>query len=113
MAETLEQVLADMRGDAAVLRRHGDERVAVSLERFATRAAAAADEFLTFIPETDAQLRSGHAVSWLRALYRELEPGGHAVTRSGVRYYRALLVPRRVDRAALRARAQRLARGAA
>jgi hypothetical protein len=92
----LEQVLADIRGDAAVLRRSGHDRDAVLREQLAGEVAEAAHEYLTWLSEGEAMLRSGRSKAWLRGQFPEWERGGHG--RKGPRSertYRMLIVPRR------------------
>lgn len=92
---TLEQVLADARGDAAVLRRHGQAAVAEALERLADAVSVAAEDWLVFLSETDAHLRSGLSEKWLRARFAQWEREGHARMKGGEHQYRACIVPRR------------------
>lgn len=95
----LATVLADMRSDAAVFRRRGNTHDAELLERVAKDVADAAEEFLTFIPETDAVLFSGHKVPWLRAQYDAWARRGHAKTIGRTRHYRQCVLPRRASTA--------------
>ena len=99
---TLEEVLADMRGDAAVLRRNGDDRTASVLERFARHVAGAAEDYLAWLDESDARLQSGHGVEWLRARYPEWFRQGHARMNGRHRQYRQVVIPRRADPEAAR-----------
>lgn len=92
---TLEQVLADARGDAAVLRRHGQASVADALERLADAVAASAEDWLVFLSETDAHLRSGLSERWLRSRFSQWEREGHARVKGGEHQYRACVIPRR------------------
>jgi hypothetical protein len=113
----LQQVIADWRGDAAVLRRAGHAPEASLRERMADEVAEAAHEFLTWLSETDAMLQSGRSREWLRSRFPEWERAGHARSAGrGVRQYRAMIVPRReaVQQAAEAGReAARQIRGAA
>jgi hypothetical protein len=58
MTETLEQVLADERGDAAVMRAKGFTREAEMVEKMCDRFATAAADFLDWLSEDEAMLRS-------------------------------------------------------
>lgn len=93
----LDHVVARWRSDAAALRRNGEPAKAVLLERCADETETAAAEWLTWLSEEEAALRSGRSVAWLRARYRDWHPQGHAkpVGRA-VRIYRAAVVPRRL-----------------
>jgi hypothetical protein len=97
-AMDLEQIIADWRGDAAVLRRRGDARSAAMLEQCATQAAGAAEEWLLWLSEGDAMVRAGKSAEWLRARFEAWRRDGHA-TQSGrfTRLYRAAIIPRRAD----------------
>lgn len=94
---TLEEVLADWRGDAAVLRRQGHEVQASLLERLASEASEAAHEFVSWLTEGEAQLRSGRSPAWLRRQFPEWERAGHAKREKRVKLYRMLIVPRRAN----------------
>lgn len=101
--EPLEQVLADMRGEAQVLRKHGDARTANVLDESVDRVKTAAEDFITWLNEPDAQLRSGRATSWLRSRFAEWSEAGHArKNERGQREYRLVVIPRRADASAAR-----------
>ncbi|MBA2683466.1 MAG: hypothetical protein H0U66_03115 [Gemmatimonadaceae bacterium] len=103
MIEPLEQVLADMRGEAAVLRRHGDTRTADVLDGTVDRVKSAAEDFITWLSESDAHLRSGKAIPWLRSRYPEWSEAGHArLNARGQREYRLVVIPRRANISAAR-----------
>lgn len=97
MAETLEQVLADARGEAAVLRRAGHREQADYVESLCDRIAASTEDYSRFISEADARLRSNKAVDWLRERFPQWQSEGNAEIRGGVRYYRMIVVPKRPD----------------
>lgn len=98
MSRTLEQVLADLRGDAAVLRRNGHVHDAELLERTCDQVAEAAHEYVTHLSEGEAMLRSSHSREWLRSRFPEWEAQGNAWRDPrGVRTYRMLVVPRRAN----------------
>lgn len=109
-ARALEQVLADHRGDAAVLRRKGHARDADLIERICDDVGRAAEEYLRWISEEDAQLRSGWSRERLRAHFAEWERQGHARRDGKKRLYRMLIVPRRANTIAAREAGRRAAR---
>ncbi len=96
-ARDLAAVLADLRGDAAVLRRSGDERIAKVLEATADAVASAAEDFLLWLSETDAMVRTGRSRDWLRGRFPGWEADGHARLAGRDRQYRAVILPRRAS----------------
>lgn len=102
MAETLEQVLADEREDAAVLARKGHAHDAELMTRILDRVEKATRVYLLWLNEDDAELWSGRSQRWLRSEYPNLEAHGLAELRNGRRYFRAVALPRRADLAAMR-----------
>ena len=95
MTPTLESVLANARHDAASYRRRGDARMADVLESLAAEVADACEDYLRFLDEPTAILRSGHLAPWFRKRRAEWAASGNA-RRTGRRwYYRALVVPQR------------------
>lgn len=97
MSLNLEQVLADARGDAAVLRRAGNAGQAEYIESLCDRIADATEEYRRFVSESDACLRSSRAASWFRAQFPRWQQDGNAELRGRARYYRLLIVPKRAD----------------
>lgn len=97
MTETLEQVLADARGEAAVLRRAGHRDQADYIEALCDRVAKSTEDYSRFISEADAKIRSNKATDWLRERFRQWQSEGNAEIRGNVRYYRMLVVPKRPD----------------
>lgn len=97
MESTLEEVLAEWRSDAAVLRRHGHTNDAEQIEKLCAQVENAATDYLRFLGETDAQLRTGRSEKWLRAQFPKWERQGHARKHAGRRFYRALVLPIRDD----------------
>lgn len=96
--KSLEQVLADWRGDAAVLRRQGHSAQADMLGERANEVAEAAYEYITWLSEGNAALRSGRKPSWLRQRFKEWAEAGHARRGAkGQREYRMLIVPARAN----------------
>src|SRR5690242_14998675 len=100
MADTLEQVLADARGEAAVLRRHGQDTTAAAIDAIVDRVRDAAEDYITWLSEDDASMRSGHHPKWLRARFAEWERAGHARREKGRRQYRQLVIPLRANTSA-------------
>lgn len=99
MPETLEEVLADVRGELPVLRKNRATMPPDRVEEFLTRLEEATEEFRLFISEADAALRSGHSADWLRARFPQWERQGHAKMIRGKRHYRTLIVPPRAKTA--------------
>ncbi len=105
----LEQVLADWRGDAQVLRRRGDVHLAEQLERCADEASAAAEDYIRWLTEDRARLRSGWSHARLRAHFPVWERQGHARRDGNRRLYRMLIVPQRANVFAAREAGRRAA----
>ena len=103
----LDQVLADERGQAAVLRAKGHPHDAQLIEALCDRVQVAAEDYIRFISETDARLRSGWSVDRLKGKFPQWEREGHAERRGRDRYYRQLVIPQRVNPSAIRATARR------
>ena len=100
MTRSLEQVLADWREDAAVLRQQGHRPQAESIESLVGDVVEAAHEYLTWIGEDDAMLRSGRSQTWLRGRFPEWERASHARRKGRKRWYRMLVVPYRANTSA-------------
>lgn len=95
---TLDQVLADWRGDAQRLRLRGHPHDADLIEQFATAVADAAHDYLTTVEEDDAIRRTNRSRSWLRARFPEWERQGHAGYRGRAkRWYRLVVLPLRAN----------------
>jgi hypothetical protein len=99
---TLEQVLADAREDAQALRRHGHKHDAELIEALCDKVTAAAYDFLNWLTEGEARLRSGHSVEYLRARFPAWLEQGLARWDGRKRQYRAVVVPQRGNREAAR-----------
>ena len=106
---TLEQLLADWHGDAQVLRRRGHDGEADQVEQFADAVARAAEDYLRWLSEDDALLRSGRSLAWLRSQFAEWERAGHARRNARERWYRMLVIPQRANTLAARAAGRRAA----
>lgn len=108
MAEKdLEQVIADWRGDAQVLRSRGHAHDAKLLEDCADQVTSSAEDYLRFLSEADAELRSNVSKAWLRGRFPQWEAMGHARKVNGRRYYRMLIVPQRPNLSAAREEGKR------
>jgi hypothetical protein len=93
VSETLDEVIAEGRGEASVLASHGHHGQAKTLELFVERVVAAARPYLTWLSDAEAKLRSGKSVDWLRARFPAWEAAGLAKTVGRTRYYRELVIP--------------------
>jgi hypothetical protein len=102
MSESLEQVLADLRGEAQVLQKHGDLARAGVIDAIVDRVKASAEDFITWLEEEDAILRSAHHRKWFRRMYPTWAAEGHAKKERGHYYYRQLIVPQRANLSAAR-----------
>lgn len=109
----LHQVITDWRGDASVLRRHGQHALAEQLDKCADEVFAAAEEWLTFVPEGDAALYSGETVRWLQRRFTAWERRGMARKDGRIRMYRLCALPRRAETHAAYEAGRRAARGGA
>lgn len=101
----LATVLADAREEAAVLRRTGNGGQADYVDALLDRVQDAAEDYVTWISEGDAMLKSGLAERTLRRRFRELVDCGLARWNGRGREYRACAVPSRPNLAAARAKA--------
>lgn len=111
MSETPEQVLADARGDAAVLRRKGHSREAEEIESLCDRFAAAAEPWMKKLTEAEARMKSGRSIRWLRAQAPSWEAIGMA-ERDGNRWiFRDCIIQQRGHVSVVREDARRAAQG--
>ena len=106
---SLEQVLADAREDAQALRRHGHKHDAELIEALADKVQASAYEYLNWLTESEARLRSGHSVEFLRVRFPAWLKAGLARWDGKKRQYRAVVVPQRANREAAREAGRRSA----
>lgn len=97
---TLEQILADEREQAAILRRNGHAHDAGLIERVCDAVGQAAEEYLRWLSEEDAMTRSDKSRDWLRSRFSAWEAEGHARRNGRKREYRMLIVPQRVHTSA-------------
>lgn len=110
MSSSLSQVLADAREDVQVLRRSGNTGQAEYVDALLSHVRDAAEDFLTWLSESDAVLKSGLSERTLRRRFREcLECGTARYSAKGDREYLALVVPPRPDLIAARARGRHAA----
>lgn len=97
MAKTLEEVLGDWREQAQVLGARGHGQEAKAIHDLVDEVTAAAEDYLKFLTEKDAILRSAKSQQWLRCRFAEWEREGHATKVKGVRYYRQIVLPQRAN----------------
>lgn len=106
----LGQVIADAREEAAVLRRAGNTGQAEYVEQLLERVTAAAEDYLVWLNESDAMIKSGLAQRTLRRRFRELLDCGLArYNDKRERQYRAIAVPPRPAVIEARERGRRIA----
>ncbi len=101
---TLDLVLADLRGEAAVLRANGHKQQAETLERACERVAEACPDYLRWLSLDEAVIRSGRSPAFLRGRAAEWEALGHARRQGRRWWFRAIVVPVKPLRAIERAR---------
>lgn len=110
MAEDLEQVLADARGELPILARRGAGWSTKDIAEFIDRVSSAAEEWLTWLSEGDASIRCGYSEGWLRGRFEALRRDGHARLVGRNRQYRACAIPRRANLVTASARGREAAR---
>lgn len=91
----LRQVLANARGDAAVLRRAGNEGQAEYIEKLCDSVKESAEDYMTWLEESDAKLRSGWTDRTARRRFGELQECGLARWLDGRRQFKMCAVPPR------------------
>ena len=107
---TLEQVLADAREEANTLRGAGHGGQADYIDRLLDAVQESAHDYLTWVNETEAKLRTARPVAWLRGRWPGWRRDGNArLGRDGGREYRLIVLPRRADVAGARAAGKRAA----
>ncbi len=104
--ESLEEVLSSERQEAAVLRKRGLTDRADDIERMCDRIVKAMPTHLKWLSESEAIAWSGKSGAWLRGRFAGWSLTSDAKKEGRHRYYRASALPRDVDVAALRRRAQ-------
>lgn len=113
---SLEQVLADAAEESAVLRKHRQVAVADAIDSLCLDVRTAAESFLRWLSEPQAQLRSGHRVQWLRARFPRWAEEGMArwnPKASNERQYLQAVIPQRRRETSVADDARREARGVA
>lgn len=91
----LAAILGTMDEDAVVYARNGDLSRAAALRDRATEIRVAAADFLTWLSEDDAALRSGETPGRMRSLAVRYLASGHARRVNRKFLLRACIVPRR------------------
>lgn len=92
----LEQVIADAREEVEVIRRSGNAGQADYVEKLLDLVSGAAEDYLKWLNEADAMIKSGLAERTLRRRFRELLDCGLArYNQKREREYRAIAVPPR------------------
>ncbi len=107
---TLEQVLADWREKANMLRVTKAHVTADTLEQCLTDIAVGAERYLRWLNETDAHLYSGRSLRWLRSHFAAWAGQGQAKKTHRQRYYLMAVLPVKANVEALLAQAERDAR---
>lgn len=116
MSRSLEQVLADHRGEAQVIRAHGHKAQADSIERVVDDVAEVMEAYLDWLSESQAMSRSNRSVEFLRARFSDWEAADMARwsdEKPARRQYRRLIIPLRANLDAARAEALREAQKSA
>lgn len=110
MTASLEQIIADAREEAQVLRRAGNVGQAEYVDGLLTKVRDAAEDFITWLSESDAMLKSGLSERTLRRRFRDMLDCGTARYGNGrKREYLACGIPRQPDVQRQRARGQQAA----
>jgi hypothetical protein len=109
---TLEDVLANEREDAAVLRARGLADRAADIERVCDRVSEALAHYLKWLSETEASLWSDHGAAWLRERFDGMASRGDAKRIGRHRLYRASALPQAANASDVAKRAARLVEAA-
>lgn len=110
---TLEQALAIAKDDVKTTGRMGGTIHPQAALDMLAAIERAAEDYLTWLPESTAMVRTGRSRRWLRAQYPAWLDQGHARQVNGERCYRALILPRRANPSAAYEAGRRAARDAA
>jgi hypothetical protein len=113
MRGDLGQLLADLRGEAAVLRSHGQGAQARTLEAACDRVQDCMVDYLAELTEGEAALYTGRTTATVRGWFPALEARGLARLRNHRRLYRRMALDHRGNAEAARAAGQRAVEGAA
>lgn len=98
----LEQVLADWRERASALRACHRQLDAELIDDVCRDVAQAAEDYIRWLTEEDAALRSGRSLTWIRSRFSEWEREGHARREGRRRLYRQVVIPQRANPTAAR-----------
>lgn len=93
--QNIEDILDRYKNEAAILERRGHTNEAHLITSICQDVITVLDEYITWLSESTAQLRSGHGVPWLRDKFPAWEAAGHARMRAGKREYRLIIIPQR------------------
>lgn len=114
MRTPLEEVLSNLLGEAAVADRLGHHRDADLLRRVVTEVkGSSAEEYLNWLSEKEAVLRSNRTVAWLRKRFPEWERQQLARMNGRHRQYRQVAIPPAANLDAARADGRRAVLGQA
>jgi hypothetical protein len=94
-ATDLAAILGTMDEDAAVFERNGDAARAAALRARAAEIRAAAADYITWLTEDEAMLRSGDSRTRVKSLALKYVQAGHARIVGRRFQLRACIVPRR------------------
>jgi hypothetical protein len=103
--ETLDQAIANEREELGLLRKRGLNREAEMIEASIARIARAAEPFVDWLSEGEAQLMSGHRADWLRKNFASWAARGLArwnPLKTDERQYLRCVLPQRANRSAAR-----------
>ncbi len=104
MADDLGTVLASAREDVSILKKLGNGAQAEYIENLLDRVKESAEDYLAWLSEDEAYLKSGLSRRTLRRRFRELLDSGLArYGAHGAREYRSCAVPPRPDAALAKA----------
>lgn len=100
----LGQVVADAREEARIIARMGNAQQAEYLTKLLDKITESTEDYLTWLSEERAQIKSGLSYRTLRRRFRELQECGLArYNLKHEREYRSVAVPSRPEVAAARA----------
>jgi hypothetical protein len=108
-----EDVLADLRGEAAVLRRAGHVNQADRDLALAEKLVASMPEYFAWLTEEQAATYTGHNGDWLRARFTAWEARGLAKLEGRHRSYRRCILEHRGNAEAAREAGRRAVRRSA
>lgn len=108
----LAQIIADAREEVSVISRAGHRKQAEYIDALLDKVHAAAEDYITWLSESAAVLKSGLSVKTLRRRWRELYDSDNArFNQKGEREYRSCAIPNRPDVAAAREAGRAIAAG--